>query len=1132
MSTASSSHSKIELQLLGPPLVQWAGETIHIARRSVRALLYYLAAQGEPVSRGQLCLLFWPDIPEASARRNLTRLLTHLRMALPDPSLLVAGEERIVLAAPGYRCDALAFRRLMQTQTPGRAHLESAVGLYRGSFLSGFYLADSSEFENWVSQERAELEVLYLRALERLVDEYTEQRDFEPAIRTARRYLKTDDLAEEIHRKLISLYSLNGERTKALQQYEQCVAILERELGTNPLPETTLVYHAVLDGKPAAALDGREKVVLPSWVGQLSLDIPLIGRGHILADLEKAFAGVKTGSSKVFLVSGEPGIGKTRLLHSLISRCQHQAVVLFGSGELGEMSLPYHPIVEALHAVPNLCPPSLELPWLSEVSRLLPEIIHQQPDLPPPAPLSGDEARIRLYEAICRYLTSLQLDYSPLLLCLDNLHWFDRTSLGWLIHFCRQVLTTSQQILLIATYRSEDEARLEELRESLSRFGLLNDIRLEGLSQENILELLNHALGSLPGKESLASRIRAATGGNPFFILETLRTLGEENKLSSDLEDLVEMPLPNTIRDAVDRRLGRLQPGARQVLEAGAVLGFQFGFQAVRATAGRNELETASHLDLLVSRQLLVTDEDRFQFTHDLVRKATAAAISPMRFTLLHGRAGKALERLEPQAAGAIALHYEISGNLHKALHHTQRAAQAAEAIFAWQEALSLYSAMLKLLDQVDPGRIQPRELKQRGTIYGRLILLDHNLGKSTAREQRFQQLDDLVASSKSKPLELVALMLRARYLHLDGKFIQAQQASEKGQTLALELKDSNAYCRLLAQDGLISFFLGQPDQALVKLESASQLTQQIDDLELRANVLGRLAFIKSLFGKHQQALECHIEARMCHQQLGNAYFAAQHLTEIGDIFATLARYAEAREALSEILDLARKTNLRYDEGHTLLATGWLHMCQGEYETAVQVYSQALEVLYTIQNPHLTTVTEIGLGTAHYHLGNYALSLSWLEKGLASAQKINFRLRLADARLLMTMVEMANENYEIARGYLDEGLAAARQVQSAELTTVGLIISASLDRRTAGLTTALASAEEALQLSQGIDVLACQMWAHTETGLILLAQGQLQDAHMHTSRAIELIPHSHQGWISHQQVRLAHQSVLQALDSG
>lgn len=1132
MNVASSNHCEIivHTQLLGPPLVQWNDKTASISRRSVRALLYYLSAPGTPVSRGQLCLLFWPDIPESNARRNLTRLLTHLRMELPHPGILVADEELVTLEAGYFWCDVAEFRQRLTDRKPSRADLERAVQLYRGPFLSGFYLPDSSEFENWLSQSRSELEMLYLRALDRLVDDYTQGGDFDQAIQAARRYLETDDLAEEIHRKLISLYGRSGERANALRQYEACVAVLERELGTDPLPETTAVYRAVLDGKPLAAQGPATPPTPPAWVSQLRLDIPLVGRAGILSALEKAFFNARTGQSKILLISGEPGIGKTRLLHALISRCQPQALVMFGSGERSEISLPYHPIVEALHGAPNLVPPSLALPWISEVSRLLPEIYKIKPDLPPPASLKGDEARIRLYEALCQYLLSLQADYGPLLLCLDNLHWFDQTSSGWLNYFCRQYLTRTSQILVLATYRSEDAPAMLELRDILFRYGLLDEIRLDGLSQIDILELLDHLLGKLPGKAALASRLAEATGGNPFFILEILRTLGEENKLSGELEQLVELPLPDSVRETVNRRLGRLPAVARQVLEAGAILGWRFEFNTLRVTAGRNEMETANELDLLVARQLLVKVAGGFQFSHDLVRKATAAAISPMRFTLLHGRAGKARQRFEPEAAALIALHYDISGDFDKALTYYQRAAQKSENLFAWQEAITLYTAMLELLDQIDPQAAQPKALAQRGAIYGRLILLDHNLGKNATQGERLRQLDELVAASQSKPLELVSQQLRARFLHLDGHFLEAQQAAQHGQALALELKDTGAYCRMLAQDGLISFFLGHPDQALVKLETARELTDRDDDLELRANVLGRLAFIKCLFGKYQEALDCHLEARRCHQQLGNSYFAAQQLTEIGDICASLARFDESRQALSEMLDLARKTSLRYDEGHTLLALGWLNMCQGEYQTAVQVYGEALEILSTIQNPHLTTGTEIGLGTAHYQLGNYAQSLTWLEKGLESARKIKFRLRAAEARILMAMVELANGRLEVARGYLDEGLAGARQVQSAELTVAGLLVGAGIERQSGNLAQALVFAEEALQRSQGIDPLVCEMWARAEAGLILLAQERCEQAFEHTSRAILLIPWAHQGWIRAEQVRQAHARVVRCME--
>jgi ATP/maltotriose-dependent transcriptional regulator MalT len=138
-------------------------------------------------------------------------------------------------------------------------------------------------------------------------------------------------------------------------------------------------------------------------------------------------------------------------------------------------------------------------------------------------------------------------------------------------------------------------------------------------------------------------------------------------------------------------------------------------------------------------------------------------------------------------------------------------------------------------------------------------------------------------------------------------------------------------------------------------------------------------------------------------------------------------------------------------------------------------------------------------------------------------------LRVAEAHLLMGMVALAQGRFDLAKGYLEAGLVGARQVHSAELTVAGLLFTASLARQTGSLPEAFTLAEDALQLSQGIDLVACEMWAHTETGLILLAQGQIDAAFTHTARALELVPRAHQGWFRADQVRQAHASILSHL---
>ena len=218
----------LQIRLLGPPEVVWADRGLPLPRRQVRALLYRLAAGPQPVPREKLSYLLWPDTPEADARRNLRGLLTHLRRALPVPDLLLTSQEMVGLDPDRTWSDTVLFERLCTASGPATQAeaLQQAADLYRGPFLSGFSLPGCPEFEMWATAERQIWERLYLEALATLVKERAAQGQYAAAIAYARRYLATDDLAEEIHRRLIELYTTIGDRSAALRQYEQCLTIL------------------------------------------------------------------------------------------------------------------------------------------------------------------------------------------------------------------------------------------------------------------------------------------------------------------------------------------------------------------------------------------------------------------------------------------------------------------------------------------------------------------------------------------------------------------------------------------------------------------------------------------------------------------------------------------------------------------------------------------------------------------------------------------------------------------------------------------------------------------------------------------------------------------------------------------
>lgn len=239
--------SSLRIYMLGPTWVETEHGVLPIQRRQARALLYCLAAKLRPVPREELCFGFWPDQPEIIGHRYLSHLISHLKNALPAPDLVRNLNDALELDGSRVWCDAVAFRSACNMpDARGLEALEQGVELYRGPFLSGFSLPNAPEFELWATEQRSYYERLYLDALAALITAETTLGDHVKAILYARRYLKVDELAEDIHRKLIVLHIMTGDRPAALQQYERCVAALQRELNVEPLPETRAIYEALI----------------------------------------------------------------------------------------------------------------------------------------------------------------------------------------------------------------------------------------------------------------------------------------------------------------------------------------------------------------------------------------------------------------------------------------------------------------------------------------------------------------------------------------------------------------------------------------------------------------------------------------------------------------------------------------------------------------------------------------------------------------------------------------------------------------------------------------------------------------------------------------------------------------------
>ncbi len=1023
---AARTTAELSICLLGPPRVELAGRALPIARRQARALLYRLAIHLQPVPREQLCGLFWPDVPESVARRDLSRLLTHLRRALPAPEVLLTTEDHVGLDPCRAWSDTTTFEELWarwQSQRQATA-LQQAVGLVRGPFLAGFSLPDNPEFETWAALERERWERLYLEALSASLEEAIASGDYAAAIACAQSYLATDDLAEDIHRRLIELYAAVGDRSTALRQFERCVAVLERELGVDPLPETQAVYRSVLAGG-AYDLASAAPLARPAWATLPGLDAPLVGREGALRQLERAYVRAQTGHGQMVLISGEPGVGKSRLMQEFATHQHSQVLILAGAGSPDAQTLPYQPLVQALRCSSALWPACPLAPaWLAEVSRLLPELHSLRPDLPALPPTESAEARARLFEALCRLILSLTAGARPVLLCLDDLHWADSATLDWLAYLGRRLHTA--QLLVIGAYRSEEAAAVAELRHCLARCGVLSEVSLEGLDEAAVLLLLRHLTalpppppllsqrerGEVPDDEALAGRLQQATGGNPFFLLETLRTLFESGWQPQEQPGPTELPLPDSVRQAVEGRIDRLSSQARQVLEAGAVLGQAFAFAAVRATAGRRTMEAVDGLDELVARQLLLEQPAGYRFRHDIVREAVYQALSHQRKRLLHRRAGQALERLQPDEATALAYHFERAGEPLRAARYALQAGLAAKAVFAHVEARACFDRVLALLEPETALRREAEALAANRrlriqALYERGWAL-RLLGDMEAYERDLQEVARL-AQLLGDPHTLAHLRWREAYTHRwFCRYAEARQAAEEGLCLAQASADLFLEGLCWREVGMAARATGDYAQARAALERALALFVEVHEVVYELHALGNLSTLYWYVGEHERAMDM---ARRALARCDAAGLPLERRLPLGDMGVAAAALGDgglARRCLSESLAIARQIADRTQEILCLGHLGWLGVQERQLSEALDCLRAALALAESIDSRTEQSWLHSGLAEVYRLGGDREQAETHARRALELAQRYG---RAYDEALARRILEGPEQDY-------------------------------------------------------------------------------------------------------------------------
>jgi DNA-binding SARP family transcriptional activator len=711
----------LQIRLLGDFHIIYADQpvkSLYTAR--LQALLACLLLRaGTPQSRQQIAFLLWPDAPESNAHNNLRQLLYQLRQNLPEVDRFISADANTIgwSLDEAQEIDILDFEQALAETEAAEARadlraaqrwLEQALSLYQGDLLPGCY-------DDWIAPERERLHQACQRSAQKLAQLLEKQGKYAAALLAAQKLLRLDPLDENSYAQLVRLHGLNNDRLAVRRVYQSAVDTLQRELGLEPGENLRQAYASAL----RTAHSARQPAAPPA---SDSAPLTLIGRQSEWQQLQAAWRRAASGEARLVLITGEAGIGKSRLAEELFNAAlggqasRQGPTVARTRSYAAEGRLSLAPVSEWLRSAslnPHLA--SLNNLWLTEVARLLPEILTEHPNLARPEPVSEYGQRLRFFEALARAVLAAP---RPLLLWIDDLQWCDPDTLEWLHYLLR--FEPHSALLVLGTARSEEsppDHPLVALARQLRGEGKLDSIELAPLDAAETARLASQ-VAERDLNEDEAIFLYRQTEGNPLFVVETVRAgISSEPAVDAPTPpaqlDSDARTLPPRVYAVIARRLAQLSPPARKVAELGAANGQAFSLDLL-VHAGQDTEESAIQaLDELWQKRIVHEQgPNLFDFTHDKLREVAYAETSLPQRRLLHRRIAQALEALNADDLDAVsaqtAVQYEQAGMLKQALPYYQRAGAVAASVYANDNAIALLKRGLTLLSHLPSG--DPRD--------------------------------------------------------------------------------------------------------------------------------------------------------------------------------------------------------------------------------------------------------------------------------------------------------------------------------------------------------------------------------------------------------------------------------------
>jgi len=900
------------------------------------ALLAYLAVHpGVPHPRQQIAGLLWPESGDAQALTNLRRELHHLRQVLGvDGSLQVTARDLCWVDGPACHADVRAFDtgRLAALAAAESGdddavirHGAEALTQYRGELLPGVY-------DEWAAEARSRLERQCVELCDLVSAARARTGDLTGAAAAARRRIELQPLEETGYRVLMELLADMGDRAAAVSTYHHCASVLERELGVAPDDATRAAFRRLMTrARPMAA----DAIGLPAAAGAAQPGeqqaarrpgqprAPLIGRAAELGVLTGIWQAASAGRRGMVLVAGGAGVGKTRLVTEVAELARKQGAVVVATqcfAAPGRLALA--PVADWLRdPAVRAAAATMDPAWRAEVARLLPDQGVTGHD-PRPGTMADAWQRHRFYEGLARALIAV---CRPLLLILDNVQWCDQETLDF-ISFSLGLASDETPLLVAGTVREDHRRGDRELAAWAVRMraaGLLTELALSPLDAADAARLAEAISGRQLATQDTAM-LYATTGGFPLYVIEAARGDAGEPGWSGEAGESPAGDLSAVLR----KRLAQATAEAQEVAGLAAAAGTDFSLDLLTEASDLTADAVVAAIDELWRSRILREFGTGYDFSHDLLREAAYAEVTPARRWLLHRRIAQGLELLHAgktdSVAARLAAQYARAGDQAKAVAYYRQAAQVAVGRFAHAEAIRLYRDTLSVIEAMAAGR--DRDSLELAALIALAAPLNAKEGYASRALERDMQRSVALAESLGRgDLVQVGLVALVVVWFVQGRTADSHRGAARALALATPGSSIAGQARFIM--GGAELAMGRPAEGLRHLAFAAGLGggKELLSVGTLANVHATAwgAHAHWLLGDEESAVRASQEAIDMARAIGDPYNLSIALAYSAITQQLRHDLPLLREVVAELRELCGRYEFGYYREWGLILDGW-----------------------------------------------------------------------------------------------------------------------------------------------------------------------------------------------------------------